>query len=140
MMNKFSATFDYKLIYVFRINEKTHKGLLKIGDATIHTETPINTLLPNSRELNNAAKNQINSYILTAGITYELLYTELATRKEKVEGIEKEKSFRDYKVHNVLIRSKIKKHNLGADVNENEWFKMDLEIDKKSIKAAKDGQ
>ena len=34
---KFSNTFEYKLIYIFRINDSFHKGALKIGDATIHT-------------------------------------------------------------------------------------------------------
>ena len=34
-MNSFEKTFEYKLIYVFRINDKAHEGLLKIGEATI---------------------------------------------------------------------------------------------------------
>lgn len=36
----FENTFEYKLIYIFRINDETHKGYLKIGDATIHTNKP----------------------------------------------------------------------------------------------------
>ena len=40
-MANFESTFEYKLIYVFRINDIVHDGLLKIGDATIHTTTHI---------------------------------------------------------------------------------------------------
>lgn len=33
-LSKFNSTFEYKLIYIFRINDKKHNGCLKIGDAT----------------------------------------------------------------------------------------------------------
>lgn len=55
-MSQFKSTFDYKLIYVFRINDDNHKGLLKIGDATVHTSKPLSELVPNCKELNVAAK------------------------------------------------------------------------------------
>lgn len=38
---EFKNTFEYKLIYVFRINDTAHKGVLKIGEATIHTKKNI---------------------------------------------------------------------------------------------------
>ena len=76
--NKFTSTFSYKLIYIFRINDEIHSGKLKIGEATVHTNKSLLELQPNSEELNEAAKNRINSYTSTAGIKYELLYTELA--------------------------------------------------------------
>ena len=77
-MNNFISTFAYKLIYVFRINDDTHKGLLKIGEATCITDKSFDELLPNCKELNLSAKNRINQYTTTAGITYDLLYTEIA--------------------------------------------------------------
>ena len=52
---KFELTFDYKLIYVFRINDEHHKGYLKIGDATIKTDKKYNELEPKCHELNQAA-------------------------------------------------------------------------------------
>lgn len=45
---KFENTFEYKLIYIFRINDNAHKGCLKIGDATIHTTKSYNELIPYS--------------------------------------------------------------------------------------------
>ena len=32
METVFGTSFEYKLIYVFAINDEAHKGLLKIGD------------------------------------------------------------------------------------------------------------
>ena len=60
-MSHFETTFAYKLIYVFRINDKNHQGLLKVGDATIETTKPISELVPNCRDLNVAAKKRIDS-------------------------------------------------------------------------------
>ena len=50
-MNRvFASSFCYKVIYAFEINADTHKGLLKIGDATLNTDSPVDSLSPNSRE------------------------------------------------------------------------------------------
>ena len=81
MKSGFNSTFEYKLIYVFRINDSNHKNLVKIGDATIHTDLPFEQLTPGCRELNQAAKARIDSYTKTASIDYDLLYTELAVYK-----------------------------------------------------------
>ncbi len=59
-MNRvFASSFCYKVIYAFEINADTHKGLLKIGDATLNTDSPVDSLSPNSRELNQAALARI---------------------------------------------------------------------------------
>ena len=65
---KFKSTFEYKLIYIFRINDEAHKGCLKIGDATIRSEKLYIDLKPSCSELNQSAKNRIDSYTRTAGI------------------------------------------------------------------------
>ncbi len=131
--NKFSSTFSYKLIYIFRINDDIHKGKLKIGEATVHTTNDISLLKPNHEELNNAAKNRINTYTSTAGIKYELLHTELAVDY-------KENSFNDKKVHNVLLRSGIKRFYFDTENKQNEWFIVDLETAKQAIKAVKENK
>ena len=84
-MNKidFVNTFDYKLIYIFRINDESHKGYLKIGDATIHTDKDYTDLAPSCDDLNYAARKRIDEYTVTAGINYELLYTEIAVYKSE---------------------------------------------------------
>lgn len=139
-MNGLNKTFNYKLIYVFRINDKSHKDLLKIGDATIDTDLPISKLVPFCKELNKAARERINSYTRTASIPYELLYTELAVREVIKDGVKKYEAFRDKNVHNVLIRSGIKKHEFHIENEGVEWFKVDLETAKKAISAVKDNK
>lgn len=136
-MEKFTSTFSYKLIYVFRINDSFHRNLLKIGEATCATNKKIEELIPNCKELNNAARNRINQYTTTAGISYELLYTELAVHKVLKKGNLEIKAFSDRDVHKVLERSDIKKHIFDIQNKANEWFKTDLETVKKAILAVK---
>ncbi len=98
--NCFESTFDYKLIYIFRINDGYHDNMLKIGEATLHTSKNYKDFPPNCTELNRAAKDRINQYTTTAGIIYDLLYTEIAVYDElQYNGSYKIKSFNDHKVH-----------------------------------------
>lgn len=139
-MNAFQSTFEYKLIYVFRINDEAHKGLLKIGEATCNTDKAPTDLIPNCHELNVAAKFRINQYTTTAGIAYDLLYTELAQKTVKSGDQEKTLAFRDHDVHDVLKRSGIKNHYFDTERKANEWFKVDLETAKKAISAVKENR
>lgn len=130
----FENVFSYKLIYILAINDEAHEGLLKIGDATLKTDQPIEKLIPNCSLLNKSAKKRIETYTNTAGIDYKLLYTQLAVKKEKDKIDKKDKlvAFRDYEVHNVLKASNIKPEKL---VKSGEWFRVDLETAKKAIEA-----
>lgn len=139
-MTKFENTFRYKLIYVFRINDEAHKGLLKIGEATCNTEKSPEELVPGCNTLNVAAKERINQYTVTAGIVYELLYTELAIRKVEKNGKTSIEAFSDHDVHKVLKRSNISVHNFQTDKNPNEWFEINLETTKNAIKAVKENR
>lgn len=138
MSNLFETSFEYKLIYIFRIDDEKHKGLLKIGDATIKTEESIDRLPPNCKLLNQAAKDRIKQYTNTAGVTAELLHTEIAihTVKDKVTGQPTLKAFRDHHVHSVLVNSGIPKHTLKGSTSK-EWFETDLETALKAIDAVK---
>lgn len=131
-VNVFESTFGYKLIYVFRINDNAHKGIVKIGDATIHYENNIDELKDNCDILNQSARKRIDQYTRTAGIHYELLYTTIAITNNG-------KAFRDYKVHDLLKRSGIEKKFLNKN-NRNEWFEIDLETAIKAINAVKKGK
>lgn len=139
-MNSFQSTFEYKLIYVFRINDEAHKGLLKIGEATCNTDKAPTDLIPNCHELNIAAKFRINQYTTTAGIAYDLLYTELAQKTVKSGHKVKTLAFRDHDVHDVLKRSGIKNHYFDTERKANEWFEVDLETAKKAISAVKENR
>lgn len=134
MSDKFVSSYSYKLIYVFRINDKAHEGLLKIGDATLKTDESIDRLSPNCRLLNQAAKERINSYTNTAGVTYDLLHTELAVRTDLKKGTIK--AFRDHDVHAVLEHSGIEKVVLKG-TKAREWFRVDLDTVKRAIEAVK---
>lgn len=134
---KLDCTFDYKLIYIFRINDKKHEGSLKIGDATVHTYKSMDELSPNCHELNYAANQRIGEYTSTAGIDYDLLYTELAV---KTNDKGEKKAFRDYDVHEVLKRSGIKNRFFDTNKTQNEWFETDLETAMKAIACVKEGR
>ncbi len=130
---KYVSTFKNRLIYIFRINDISHMGCVKIGEATAPDGLAFQ---PNCKELNDAAKKRINSYTLTAGIKYELLYTEMTAY---VKGGQVS-SFNDKQVHDLLSRSGIKKKNFDISGNAQEWFCCDLETAKKAIEAVKNGQ
>ena len=129
----FKEAFCYKLIYIFRINDEAHRKALKIGDATLHTIKGIEEIVPNCEELNSSARERINNYTATAGITYELLHTELAVRNDGT-------AFRDYDVHSVLERSGIKKKFFNTIKKQNEWFEVDLNTAKNAIVAVKNNR
>lgn len=133
IMYNFDPAFSYKLIYIFRINDEEHKGKLKIGEATLHTDKDKKEIIPNSQELNDAAKKRINDYTATAGIVYDLLYTALAVDVNN-------NSFSDKSVHEVLLRSGYKKYYFDTDRKQNEWFIVNLDVAINAINAVIEGR
>lgn len=99
------STLKSKLIYIFGIADEAHAGCLKIGEATLDDDCDLFQLAPNCDALNDAAHKRINQYTQTAGISYQLLHTEMAIRiKDKtIQG------FNDKQVHDVLLRSGIER-------------------------------
>ena len=100
-MKEVFAPSKYRLIYVFRINDETHRDCLKIGETSIKDfggNDPF-TILPQSRILNEHARSRIQQYTKTAGIDFELLYTETAF-EANARGIV---TFNDKEVHQILI-------------------------------------
>lgn len=130
----FDSALKPKLIYVFRINDAAHEGCLKIGEATFPDNSNVIDLRPNSSVLNEAARNRIDQYTRTADIKYDLLHTEVTIyfRGGTV------KSFNDKAVHEVLLRSGIRRRESAS--RGSEWFETDLETVKKAIKAIKEGR
>lgn len=127
-------TAERKLIYV-ETGDNTdgkwpaYNGLEKVGDATIDDYEMDNK--PNSPDLRKVANHRIKQYMGTAGVPYKLGWAELAYRKFDNSW------FRDYDVHDVLLRSGIKKKEMGTG---QEWFETDLETAKQAIKAVKEGK
>ena len=132
-MATFESSLKPRLIYVFAIADKQHEGSLKIGETTLGDD--IGAALPpsNSEILNQAAKARIDQYTKTAGISYELLHTELTFYIRRGQIC----SFNDKQVHNVLERSGVKRKEFKGAT---EWYSCDLETVKRAITAIKEGK
>ena len=92
---------------------------MKIGDTIAEGDVSIQDLLiPNSKVLNTAARERINQYTKTAGIAYDLLYTELTAYFKGKEIL----AFRDNDVHLVLERSGIEKKVFPIQGKANDWL------------------
>lgn len=134
-MATFESSLKPKLIYVFRINDNTHHGALKIGEATATLGDGY--FKPNSPLLNKAAHERIDQYTKTAGISYQLLYTE-GTMFTDSKG--RVSSFNDKQVHKVLERSGIKRKGFEKKNQGREWYVTDLQTVKRAIAAVKEGR
>ena len=132
---QYYSTLNAKLIYIFTINDSTHRGCVKIGEATLEEATD-SSLLPNCKELNNAARKRIDQYTRTAGISYKLEHTELTLSIRG--GVFT--TFNDKEVHNVLLRSGIKRHSFSTQSQGTEWFECSVETALKAIQAVKEGR
>ena len=131
---EYFSNLKAKLIYVFRIPDAAHRDCVKIGEATFDDGDI--TLPPNSSALNKAAKARIDQYTKTAGIHYELLHTEIAifVRDGRLCAVN------DKEVHDVLLRSSIKRKEFQHVTGANEWFVCDLMTARKAIAAVKEGR
>ena len=132
---EYFSSLKPKLIYIFRIPDAAHSDCLKIGEATFD-EGDFFNLAPNSSALNKCAKARIDQYTKTAGIAYELLHTEIAicNRAGAIVG------FNDKSIHEVLLRSGIKRKLFDLVNGANEWFVCDLATAKRAIQAVKEGR
>ena len=133
----FTNAFAYKVIYAFTVNDELHKGLIKIGDATLYSDLSPDKFPPNCKALNQAALKRIKQYTNTVGITPNLLHTELAVRtiKDKQNNINMV-AFRDHDVHSVLENSGIKKVKIGETTGR-EWFEISIQTVIDAIDAVK---
>ena len=134
-MATFESSLKSKLIYVFAINDERHSECLKIGETTLDEDDGSN-LFNNTDALNNAAHKRIRQYTKTAGIAYQLLYTEISIFVRNGMIL----SFNDKQVHKVLERSGIRKKEFEGVDGADEWYCCDLETIKNAIKAVKRGE
>ena len=134
-MATFESSLKSKLIYVFAINDERHRDCLKIGETTIDEDDGSN-LFNNAESLKEAAHKRIRQYTKTAGIAYQLLYTEISifVRSGMIM------TFNDKQVHKVLERSGIKRKEFDGVTGADEWYCCDLETVKKAIAAVKRGE
>lgn len=132
---QYFSTLKAKLIYIFTIDDAAHQGCVKIGEATLDEATNL-TLAPNCKELNAAARKRIDQYTKTAGIDYKLRHTELTV---SIRGGVLS-TFNDKEIHNVLLRSGVKRHDFTSRNQGREWFECSVETAVKAIEAVKAGR
>ena len=134
-MATFESSLKSKLIYVFAINDERHSDCLKIGETTIDVDDGSN-LFNNAEPLQRAAHKRIRQYTQTAGIAYQLLYTEISifVRGGMIM------TFNDRQVQKVLERSGIRKKGFVGAEGADEWYCCDLETVRKAIGAVKRGE
>lgn len=132
---------SYNLIYIYAINDETHKGLLKIGQTSFSSKYSIAQLPPNCSALNQNAHARIQQQTKTALVSYDLLYTELATRIiTMADGSKQIQSFQDHDVHDVILQSGYSAVKFVESGKQSEWFKIDLTSAKAAILAVKEGK
>jgi superfamily II DNA or RNA helicase len=125
--NGINETFSYGIIYVYSIPQKTHKGRLKIGSATINSSDPTQA------EIDSAAHDRIKQQTKTADIKYVLEHAELAVANDN-------NYFSDHNVHEVLKRSGYDRKSENIKNAHSEWFEVSLEVAKKAIQVVKEGR
>ncbi len=132
---QYYSTLKAKLIYIFTIGDEAHRGCVKIGEATLEEGTD-SSLHPNCTALNQAAKKRIDQYTKTAGIDYTLRHTELtlSIRGGMIT------TFNDKQVHEILLRSGIKRHDFSKKNQGREWFECSVDTAIAAINAAKEGR
>ena len=131
-MATFESSLKPRLIYVFAIADEQHEGSLKIGETTLG-DVGSSSTEPNSEVLNAAAKARIDQYTKTAGISYELLHTELTIYFKGDQVC----SFDDKQVHSVLKRSGVKRKEFAGAT---EWYSCDLDTVRRAIATIKEGK
>ena len=131
-MNASYNSFRPAVIYIFRIEDIEHAGMLKIGMTTLPDDAPLEAS-PNSDVLKNAAMARIKQYTKTAAISVDLLHTESAVAHYNKEVF----TITDKQIHEILLRSGIERGEFMEEDMGREWFVVDLETAKKAIAAAK---
>lgn len=135
-----SPTAKYKLIYVYTIHDEKHKGMLKVGTASLSSRKSEKQLPPDCPELREAAKRRIDEQTKTAMVDYEIRYTELSIRHKTMgDGTDHAEIFNDHDIHKVLKDSGYPAIVFRDSGKDSEWFTLDDEVVKEAIKAHKRG-
>ena len=138
--NLIVSTYAFYIIYVYSIDDANHRGILKVGKATLNTAPkPFDQLPPNCDLLMEAAKARIDQQTTTAGIPYHIEYVELA---HIINENGQDVHFDDTAVHQVLLNSGYTRHVFpGLESTPQEWFDIsDVDIVKRTIAAVKEGR
>lgn len=124
-------TSEQRLIYAQSVTAgiPLYAGSEKVGETSFNNYDIDMSM--NSKDLREIARHRINQYMKTAGLPYQIDWVQTAYIPKQ------RRWFEDHDVHDVLIRSGIKRNK---QLNGREWFKTDVETVKKAIAAVKEGQ
>lgn len=123
---KISSTFSYGIVYVYEINDPSHKNRLKIGATTSKSL--------NKEDIEKAAHERILQHVQTADVPYNLLVAEyLDVPGNRPEPVDKP-------VHRVLKRSGFFPKSENVKNQNSEWFEISLNVAKSAIQAVREGR
>lgn len=124
-------TSEQRLIYAQSVTAgiPLYAGSEKVGETSFNNYDIDMSM--NSKDLREIARHRIDQYMKTAGLPYQIDWVQTAYIPKQ------RRWFEDHDVHDVLIRSGIKRNK---QLNGREWFKTDVETVKKAIAAVKEGQ
>lgn len=147
MLDKELKTGSYKVTYIVDIpGSSIHEGRIKVGDATYHTDKTLEQIKSESTVIGNlitsdeivaATHPRIKQWTGTGDLPYRVIFAYLNVKPTSDGNYE---SFRDYDVHDVLMRSGMPKTHVTEDKNNGEWFKTVAENAVEAIKAVQEGR
>ena len=122
----------YNVIYVYKINDPSHNGLLKIGKTSFNS-TDVNTDPTKFGEddhfLYYIAKNRVDQQNQTAGNNRTIVYWTLGVKDNGED-------FDDNEVDRLLQRNGISHVDMNGST---EWYNLTVEVAKQAINAVKKG-
>lgn len=123
-------TSEQRLIYAQSVTAgiPLYAGSEKVGETSFNNYDIDMSM--NSKDLREIARHRIDQYMKTAGLPYQIDWVQTAYIPKQ------RRWFEDHDVHDVLIRSGIKRNK---QLNGREWFKTDVETVKKAIAASRKG-
>ena len=133
-MIKYTIT-QSRLLYVLSIDDRKHKGLLKVGEVFVDNEVADN---PNSQTLFKEVRNVLDQRSYMQGVTYQLEYVECTTYAQNT------KCYKADDVHRTLKAMKLEPKFLHSPDNENNkadvWFPATLFDVQEAIAKIKNGK
>lgn len=130
--NDNSEVRKYTIIYVYKINDVSHNGLLKIGK-TSFSSADINvdptTLGEENPYLYSVAKKRVDQQNQTAGNNYTIVYWTLGVKDNGQD-------FDDNDVDRLLQRNGVHHEDINGST---EWYSLSIDAAKRAINAVKSG-
>lgn len=123
-----------RLLYVYSIDDRKHKGLLKVGEVFTDNTTADNA---DTQELSKAVRKILDGRSYMKGVIYHLEFVESTTYDSKC--------YTAQDIYDVLVNSGVEavalaKYKTVAGTQDADiWFRTDLDKIRRAIRAKKEG-